>query len=705
MQRIIMDEAVSGGSRQHRPWESSKYTSNGGSQPSPTVSLAEIFDTAFSSDVDTTRDGECVIGEMELDPLFAESDVEGNGEVAQEVVEERWNPGYQRYYHSTLPTPEVVADLWGAGPSFPSSPQFPIPPHPIPTHHYNLNRHRHHRFHQGGEVNAEAGPSRTEPRQTRVPQGNGLRPQSNTRPRRKTYNRNPRPRYATPPPASPGVLSEDDSPLAPDLQLDWLSSTEEEPSDDDSGIEVVSVQYNNNNNNNNSNGSSSGINAGGNNAHLSSHHHSSAGGPSVGRNSSSGHVSTGNANNSVNHNIVPVQVVDLTQESDEELVFGGAPPPPHTRGPPPPLIRFRVPCRYPPGGGGDVEPNTSGGGRLDVNQPPPMSYPQPPPPPPPCLHAAPPPPWPTMGAAPHLPPHSLQYPPGVGIVNPAGGMVSMGYVPPRVYSGYSLHHRQWLSQHRMQEMHRRRLDHHLHSLQRTRDMMESYHGDTMQFPPHMPPLPPPQQPTVFSRPEVPNPPMHPPVMVGEPMDIVPPPTPMQAEILVQPPNAHQHVHHYVHYPHGRMAHLHISIGHGPSVGGRMAGQEILLPAPIVPPEMVPFPFLTRQLTFRLDDYMRFLENRRAASAIRGASQTTIERFTFPHKYKRMKKDTDDLEDNTEKCTICLSEFEDFEDVRRLPCMHLFHVECVDQWLSSNKRCPICRVDIETHLNKDTTWAT
>ena len=28
-------------------------------------------------------------------------------------------------------------------------------------------------------------------------------------------------------------------------------------------------------------------------------------------------------------------------------------------------------------------------------------------------------------------------------------------------------------------------------------------------------------------------------------------------------------------------------------------------------------------------------------------------------------------------------------------MHLFHVPCVDQWLSLNKRCPICRVDIET----------
>lgn len=41
------------------------------------------------------------------------------------------------------------------------------------------------------------------------------------------------------------------------------------------------------------------------------------------------------------------------------------------------------------------------------------------------------------------------------------------------------------------------------------------------------------------------------------------------------------------------------------------------------------------------------------------------------------------------------EFEEEEDVRRLPCMHLFHVPCVDQWLALNKRCPICRVDIET----------
>ena len=53
-----------------------------------------------------------------------------------------------------------------------------------------------------------------------------------------------------------------------------------------------------------------------------------------------------------------------------------------------------------------------------------------------------------------------------------------------------------------------------------------------------------------------------------------------------------------------------------------------------------------------------------------------------------------------KCTICLSEFEEEEDVRRLPCMHLFHVDCVDQWLATNKRCPICRVDIEAATKAD-----
>nr|XP_046207208.1 E3 ubiquitin-protein ligase RNF165-like isoform X1 [Oncorhynchus gorbuscha] len=97
---------------------------------------------------------------------------------------------------------------------------------------------------------------------------------------------------------------------------------------------------------------------------------------------------------------------------------------------------------------------------------------------------------------------------------------------------------------------------------------------------------------------------------------------------------------------------------------------------------------------------------RLGSVNRGAVQTTIERFTYPHKYKkRIPQDlklglVDEELDTDEKCTICLSMLEDGEDVRRLPCMHLFHQACVDQWLATSRKCPICRVDIETQLAPD-----
>lgn len=47
------------------------------------------------------------------------------------------------------------------------------------------------------------------------------------------------------------------------------------------------------------------------------------------------------------------------------------------------------------------------------------------------------------------------------------------------------------------------------------------------------------------------------------------------------------------------------------------------------------------------------------------------------------------------CSICVSTFIDKEIVRRLPCFHLFHKNCIDRWFQSNRRklCPICRSSI------------
>ena len=98
------------------------------------------------------------------------------------------------------------------------------------------------------------------------------------------------------------------------------------------------------------------------------------------------------------------------------------------------------------------------------------------------------------------------------------------------------------------------------------------------------------------------------------------------------------------------------------------------------------------------------EARRAGTALtRGASRSCIERNTFPHKFTKPGAAAADEpeEEEADKCTICLSEFEVEEDVRRLPCMHLFHVECVDQWLGQNKRCPICRFGTSPNLTYPT----
>jgi hypothetical protein len=44
------------------------------------------------------------------------------------------------------------------------------------------------------------------------------------------------------------------------------------------------------------------------------------------------------------------------------------------------------------------------------------------------------------------------------------------------------------------------------------------------------------------------------------------------------------------------------------------------------------------------------------------------------------------------CTICLEEYEAGEKVRVLPCLHRFHVGCIDQWLHSRRLCPVCKHD-------------
>ncbi|XP_014468897.1 PREDICTED: E3 ubiquitin-protein ligase Arkadia-like isoform X2 [Dinoponera quadriceps] len=326
---------------------------------------------------------------------------------------------------------------------------------------------------------------------------------------------------------------------------------------------------------------------------------------------------------------------------------------------------------------------------------------------------------------------SVLHPTVYGSVTDANiGNIAANIARPRMHP---MQERLWMNQQRMQEVHRRRLYHrspshhaagpcnaHVHSSTqhtcaggnsspsnaRCNGTDNTAYTENYLTPPI---LPPPQQPTVYSHPEARGPPSF-----GSPCPVLPimlnplngveemEPT---SPVLLPPMPVHQHVHHHMYHfdPHQRSSqrlhHVHISL-HGlhPHLESRSGAHDMM---PLAFPDVV-LQQTIRQQAARLDNYMmRIVDLRRMAQISCGATQESIESHTFPHKYKRVKK-VENGDDATEKCTICLSEFEDCENVRRLPCMHLFHIDCVDQWLCTNKRCPICRVDIETFLHKELT---
>ena len=57
------------------------------------------------------------------------------------------------------------------------------------------------------------------------------------------------------------------------------------------------------------------------------------------------------------------------------------------------------------------------------------------------------------------------------------------------------------------------------------------------------------------------------------------------------------------------------------------------------------------------------------------------------------------------CSICQDPFEVDQSVYKLPCRHIYHVDCVTSWLQQRNTCPLCRLELpkeEVHTDRQST---
>lgn len=50
-----------------------------------------------------------------------------------------------------------------------------------------------------------------------------------------------------------------------------------------------------------------------------------------------------------------------------------------------------------------------------------------------------------------------------------------------------------------------------------------------------------------------------------------------------------------------------------------------------------------------------------------------------------------------ECVICMAEFQVGDALRFLPCMHTYHMTCIDDWLMRSLTCPSCLEPVDAAL--------
>nr|CAI9709272.1 unnamed protein product [Rangifer tarandus platyrhynchus] len=96
------------------------------------------------------------------------------------------------------------------------------------------------------------------------------------------------------------------------------------------------------------------------------------------------------------------------------------------------------------------------------------------------------------------------------------------------------------------------------------------------------------------------------------------------------------------------------------------------------------------------------EWRGAGAAPPGAPLTFRRRIRFFQSPPRVVYESNGCKTQTPECAVCLEDLVGGDPIRSLPCKHIYHVDCIDEWLTRSFSCPLCRgpADAAKPLSED-----
>ncbi|KAL0414340.1 UNVERIFIED_CONTAM: RING finger protein 11 [Sesamum radiatum] len=96
------------------------------------------------------------------------------------------------------------------------------------------------------------------------------------------------------------------------------------------------------------------------------------------------------------------------------------------------------------------------------------------------------------------------------------------------------------------------------------------------------------------------------------------------------------------------------------------------------------------------DEMELYEEAASLMACKSASSWAVEELESVIHDDGEKDDDGKIDEGSAKsCSICLEEILNGTRVTRLPCLHVFHGDCVGRWLRGSHACPLCRYPLPT----------